>query len=53
MADALSSLKGLGLYHSQAPEPNGVEYGHTVMEALPKVHVQHINATLQPIPVQN
>ena len=26
---------------------------HTIMEALPKVHVQHINATLQPLSVQS
>ena len=53
MANALSRLKQLGLYHSQDQEPNGVKFGHTIIETLPNIHLQHINATLQPIPVQN
>ena len=55
MADALSRLKRKGLYIAQDPEPEGVEFGHTIMENLPKVHVNHINMTnpaMLPKPVE-
>ena len=48
MTDVLSRLKRKGLYIAQDPEPDGVKFGHTVMEYLPKVHVNHINVCNSP-----
>ena len=45
MADALSRLKIKGLYETQDPEPNRVEFRHTILESLPKVNVNQINVT--------
>ena len=39
MADALNRLKRKGLCEAQEPEPDGVEFGHTILESLPKVNV--------------
>ena len=45
MADALSRLQRRGLYEAQDPEPDGVEFEHTILESLPKVYVNQINVT--------
>ena len=58
MADALSRLKRLGLYEAQDPEPEGFEFGHSILEQLPSVKVQQVEviqtqSQVEPIPVQN
>ena len=55
MADALSRLKRKGLYEAQDPEPDGAEFGHTILESLSQVNVNQINMTdslTLPMPVQ-
>lgn len=49
MADALSRLKRLGLYEEVEPEQDDKEFGHTILEELPEVQVNHTHAT-PPIP---
>ena len=51
MADTLSRLKRKGLYEAQDPEPEGNEFGHTIMEKLPPVKMYNI--TVPPKPVQD
>ena len=53
MADALSHVKRLGLYTPQEPEPNGREFGHTILEELPPIKVSQIQAYAKPVPPQN
>ena len=33
------------MYEAQDPEPDGVEFGHAILESLPKVNVNQINVT--------
>ena len=49
MAEALSRLKQLGLYDTQDPEPNGQEFGHTILEDLPPIKVSQIVTTERPV----
>ena len=49
MADALSRLKRLGLYNPQNPEPEGKEFGHTILEELPPVKISQVQANVKPI----
>ena len=55
MADALSRLKRKGLYEAQDPEPEGVEFGHTILETLPQANINQVHVTdaiMLPMPVQ-
>ena len=49
MADALSRVKRLGLYDTQDPEPNGQEFGHTILEDLPPIKVSQIVTNERPV----
>ena len=49
MADALSQLQRLGLYDSQDPEPEGQEFGHTILEDLPAAKVCAVQVNNAPI----
>ena len=53
MADALSRVKRLGLYDNQDPEPNGQEFGHTILEDLPPIKVSQIVTSEKPIELLN
>ena len=49
MAEALSRLQRLGLYDSQDPEPEGQEFGHTILEDLPATKVCTVQVNNAPI----
>ena len=53
MADALSRIKRLGLYSPHDPEPDGREFGHTILEELPPVKVAQVKAHARPVAPQN
>ena len=53
MADALSRVKRLGLYTPQDPEPNGREFGQTIIEELPPIKVSEVWAYTKPVTPQN
>ena len=53
MADALSRVKRLGLYTPRDPEPNGSEFGHTILEELPPVKVSQVQGHTKPVAPQN
>ena len=48
MAHALSRVKRLGLYDTQDPEPNGQEFGHTILEDLLPIKVSQIVTNERP-----
>ena len=55
MADTLSRLKRKGLYEAQDLEPEGVEFGHTILETLPQANINQVHVTdaiMLPVPVQ-
>ena len=51
----MSRIKRKGLCEAQDSESDGVQFGHTILESLPKVNVNQINVTdsvTLPLPVQ-
>ena len=53
MADVLSRVKRLGLFTPQDPEPNGREFGQTIIKELPPIKVSEVWAYTKPVIPQN